>query len=188
SWYEAAAYAEFAGKSLPTITHWVWASGVGQPGNAIIPASNLDRNGPAPVGAYQGVGPFGTYDMAGNVKEWSWNKSSGDKRYILGGAWDEPNYMFLHSDAQSAMDRLPTYGFRCVKNRSDPIPESAFADVPPEQWDFRNAVAVSDEQFQFLRTAYAYDKGPLNAEVTSRKEFADHVHEAVRFDAAYGTE
>src|SRR5262249_23711641 len=33
-----------------------------------------------------------------------------------------------------------------------------------------------------------YDKGPLNAEVTSRKEFPDHIHETVRFDAAYGTE
>ena len=188
SWYEAAAYAEFAGKSLPSITHWVRASGIGRPANEIIAASNLDQKGTAAVGAYQGVGPFGTYDMAGNVKEWCWNKVSGDKHYILGGAWDEPNYMFTQWDAQSAMDRLPNYGFRCVKHLSDPIPAAAFADAPTEQRDYRNEMPVSDEQFRFIRTVYAYDKGPLNAEVTSRKEFPDHIHETVRFDAAYGTE
>ena len=30
SWYEAAAYAEFAGKSLPTVYHWYRAAGIGQ--------------------------------------------------------------------------------------------------------------------------------------------------------------
>ena len=29
SWYEAAAFAEFAGKSLPTIYHWYTAAGMG---------------------------------------------------------------------------------------------------------------------------------------------------------------
>ena len=40
SWYEAAAYAEFAGKSLPTIYHWNRAAG---PFSAsyIVPASNF---------------------------------------------------------------------------------------------------------------------------------------------------
>jgi dienelactone hydrolase len=126
--------------------------------------------------------------MAGNVKEWCWNKVSGDKHYILGGAWDEPNYMFADWDAQSAMDRLPNYGFRCVKRLSGPIPEAVFADVPPEQRDSRIEMAVSDEQFRFIRSVYAYDKGPLNAEVTSRRKFRVHIHETVRFDAAYGTE
>ena len=31
SWYEAAAYAEFAGKSLPTETHWALATGASTP-------------------------------------------------------------------------------------------------------------------------------------------------------------
>ena len=31
--------------------------------------------------------------MAGNVKEWVLN-ATGAKRYILGGAWNEPVYMF----------------------------------------------------------------------------------------------
>jgi hypothetical protein len=68
SWYEAVAYAEFAGKSLPTVYHWdhaaaTWAL------NWIGPVSNFSGKGTARVGSYDGLGPYGTYDMAGNAKE-----------------------------------------------------------------------------------------------------------------------
>lgn len=69
SWYEAAAYAEFAGKSLPTIYHWRRAA----PGYSfeIVTLSNFGGQGPARVGSYQELLPFGNFDMAGNVKELS---------------------------------------------------------------------------------------------------------------------
>ena len=88
SWYEAAAYAVFAGKSLPTIHHWYRAAGLGRFGD-ILWASNFNEKGPAPVGSYGSLGPFGTYDMAGNVKEWCWTATS-HRRFLLGGAWNEP--------------------------------------------------------------------------------------------------
>ena len=69
SWYEAAAYAAFAGKSLPTAFHWYNAAGLGNYSDILV-ASNYGGKGSAPVGRYQGLGPFGTCDMAGNVKEW----------------------------------------------------------------------------------------------------------------------
>jgi formylglycine-generating enzyme required for sulfatase activity/predicted Ser/Thr protein kinase len=67
SWYEAAAYAEFTGMSLPTVYHWYGAAPVGIFSD-ILELSNFSAKGPAPVGSYPGLGPFGTYDMAGNVK------------------------------------------------------------------------------------------------------------------------
>ncbi|MGH2569360.1 MAG: protein kinase domain-containing protein, partial [Bacteroidota bacterium] len=49
SWYEAAAYAEFRGKSLPTVYHWNIAAET-RFSSFIIPPSNFDNKGPAPVG------------------------------------------------------------------------------------------------------------------------------------------
>ena len=53
--------------------------------------------------------------MAGNVKEWAWNEAEPGKRYVLGGAWDEPEYLFADRDAQSPFLRAANIGFRCVK-------------------------------------------------------------------------
>src|ERR1700676_4665750 len=68
SWYEAAAYAEFAGKSLPVIAQWFLAA-PSSTAKYIVRESNFSLSAPAPVGKYQGLGPWGTYDMAGNVSE-----------------------------------------------------------------------------------------------------------------------
>ena len=92
SWYEAAAYAEFAGKSLPTVYHWYRAAAIG-PVSDILNFSNFAGRGPARTEMYRGLGRFGNYDMAGNVQEWVSN-AAGQLRYTLGGAWDTPKYQF----------------------------------------------------------------------------------------------
>ncbi len=69
SWHEAAAYGEFVGKSLPTVYHWYEAASMGAD-SGILDTSNFSGKGPAAIGSYPSLGPFGTYDMAGNVKEW----------------------------------------------------------------------------------------------------------------------
>ncbi len=113
SWYEAAAFAEFAGKSVPTVFHWYRAANMGLYSD-ILQASNFARKGPAKVGSYPGLGPYGTYDMAGNVKEWCLNLE-GDRRYILGGASTDPPYMYQEPDARLPFDRSATNGIRLVK-------------------------------------------------------------------------
>jgi formylglycine-generating enzyme required for sulfatase activity/predicted esterase len=185
SWYEAAAYAEFAGKSLPTVVHWARASGHVHSGD-ILPLSNFGSSGPAPVGTFDGLGPFGTLDMAGNVKEWCWNQSEGDRRSILGGAWGEPGYLFISWDTASAFDRSATNGFRCVRYLSDKVPLAAFNEILVGHRDFEKEKPVSDELFEVCKSQYAYDKAPINARGEGNpEESADSVHETVTFDAAY---
>src|SRR5947207_13195265 len=131
SWYEAAAYAEFTGKSLPTAHQWQNAAwpwmGVA---SDMAPISNFEGRGLAPIGSYQGMSPYGTYDMAGNAKEWCWNATQ-NKRFILGGAWNEPAYMFEDRDAQSPFNRPPNYGFRGVKEiPGTSLPKAALEPIP----------------------------------------------------------
>src|SRR5260370_5005888 len=186
SWYEAAAYAEFVGKSLPTIWHWTQAAG-GYSSNWIVPARNFAGKGPARVGTYRGIGPFGTYDMAGNVKEWAWNEAAPGQRYILGGGWDEPAYMFTHGDARSAFDRSANFGFRCAKYASG-NPAQASAPVPFPGRDYSQK-PVPDELFRAYKSLYSYDKTPLNPAIASVDESNESWRrEKITFAAAYGDE
>jgi dienelactone hydrolase len=189
SWYEAAAYAEFAGKSLPTAYHWNRAAGPPMAA-VLVPLSNFGRGGILPVGSKPAMSPWGNYDMAGNVKEWVWNDTGQGTRYVLGGAWDEPTYMFIDPDAQSPFLRASNIGFRCMKTIGpDAIPKVALDILPGARQDLSKRKPVSDELFKVYRSLYAYDKTPLNATVEPfGKEEEDWKVEKITYPAAYGSE
>jgi formylglycine-generating enzyme required for sulfatase activity/dienelactone hydrolase len=189
SWYEAAAYAQFAGKSLPTVYHWNRAAGTWASA-AIIPASNFGGVGLARVGSQREIGPYGTHDMAGNAKEWCWN-ASGAKRYILGGAWNEPSYMFTEVDAQAPFDRAPTHGFRLVKYLGEEkVPPAATGPVAnAHQRDYATEKPVPEAIFEVYRSLYAYDRAELKATVGAVDDSSDRFRkEKVSFAGAYGNE
>ncbi|MFN0172948.1 MAG: protein kinase domain-containing protein [Bryobacteraceae bacterium] len=186
SWYEATAYAEFVGKGLPTVFHWTWAAATWAASSYVIPLSNFGGAGPAAVGSYRGIGPHGTYDMAGNVKEWCWNQTDG-KRFTLGGAWNEPTYMSTNIDARPPFDRSPVNGFRCVRY-TVPVASPLGAPRRVRSRDFSKEKPVSDEVFQAYRAMYAYERTDLNAKLESLDDSAYWRRETVTFDAAYGGE
>jgi len=189
SWYEAAAYAEFAGKSLPTIYHWNRAAG-STFAAFIVPSSNFGSSGVEAVGSKPSIGPFGTYDMAGNVKEWIWNEADSGKRYVLGGGWDEPNYMFVDPDAQSPFSRAANIGFRCVKYiESEPNLKVASAAMPSPRRDLSKQKPASEELFRAYRGMYSFDKTPLQVTVEHiDKADEDWTTEKITYAAAYGNE
>jgi serine/threonine protein kinase/cephalosporin-C deacetylase-like acetyl esterase len=187
SWFEAAAYADFAHKSLPTIYHWTAAASPTD-GASILPASNFGGSGTARVGQYQGMSWTGAFDMAGNVKEWISNKAISGDRYIMGGAWNEPTYMFYDADARSPFERSANFGFRCAKYDSTGAAAKAADPVTFFARNFSRERPVSDRLFQVYKSLYSYDKTTLNAVVESVQETEDWKQEKVTFSAAYGGE
>jgi dienelactone hydrolase len=199
SWYEAAAYAAFVGKSLPTGKHWGLARGESTPlirwphfgGFAVFyPFCNFEGRGPVPVGSLPGITSYGAYDMAGNVREWCWNKTQ-NGRLIRGGAWNDVTYMFSNLSQAPAFDRSTKNGFRCALcPDSEKIPESVFGMVEfGETKDFYKEKPVSDAIFQIYKEQFSYDKTALNASLEVREDISKNwTHERITLDAAYSDE
>ena len=191
SWYEAAAYARFRGKSLPTVYHWIKAA---LPQNAvaglpawIVPASNFSNAGPAAVGAYQGVGPYGTYDMYGNASEWIWNRDAAGNAWTFGGSWQDAAYNFFGALPLPPHERSRLVGFRLMQEAgtggSAALLEPIRLDRPV--WEERQP--VSDEVYAAYARQYVYEPGELNASAPAVVEEADDwVKERVTIDTGYG--
>ncbi|MCJ7565036.1 MAG: protein kinase, partial [Candidatus Aminicenantes bacterium] len=204
SWYEAAAYAEFAGKSLPTGIYWGIARGEYTPmiqfpqlgGFALLaPFSNFLGKGPVAVGSLPGVTAYGAFDMAGNVREWCSNETP-KGRLIRGGAWGDNTYMFDILSQAPAMDRSAKNGFRCALYlEPEKIPGTAFQmvrslglPITGETESFAKQKPVPDSVFQVYKEQFSYDKTDLKARVESKKESPEWTLEKISFDAAYGGE
>ncbi len=183
SWYEAAAYSEFVGKSLPTIYQWRRAAPDRHFG--IVFLSNFGGKGPAQVGSNAGLAPFGNYDMAGNAKEWCWNETGG-LRYIIGGAWNDNSYSFGDPDAQPPFSRTVTSGFRCAKNIA-PVPAPLQAEFRVMERDYTREKPVADNVYKAYRDLYAYDRTDLEASVAPLDDGSKlWRREKVTFKSAYG--
>ncbi len=187
SWYEASAYAAFVGKSLPALAEWFKAA-PDDTARYTSNQSNFDGRGPEPVGTSHAVGPYGTYDLTGNVREWCLNSVDGDNRFILGGAWGTQPYQAYEPEALPPFDRSAMNGFRGLRNRQ-PLSAATAAPVVRQARDFSKVKPASNEVFQAYRGLYAYDKRPLDAKVEGVvEETADWKKQRITIDAGYGNE
>lgn len=184
SWYEASAYAKFAGRALPTVFHWR-AAALQSIHSQILVVSNFGGKGTVRVGSLPSLGAFGTYDMAGNVKEWCENEVDG-KRYSMGGGFNEPNYIYRSPDARAPFDRSSNLGLRLIMT-PDPaaVPVAAHAAVPLIYRDYSREKPASDELFAAYKRMYAYDPADLAAKVESTDETDAWRVERVSYTAGY---
>ncbi len=151
SWFGANAYALFNKYRLPFKLEWEKAARgtdgrsfpfIHEPepqrANYYHSKDPFDKmNGVLPVGFYNGKthggfttidspGPYGTYDQAGNVAEWTGDIVAGtDQRYIYGGS--QMDYDFDLRPHTENISR-PAYmsfqtGFRCVRDLDGPPPK-----------------------------------------------------------------
>lgn len=199
SWYEAAAYAEFVGKSLPTGTHWGIARGEYSPlirypqlgGYAVFaPFSNFGPDGTVEVGSLPGITAYGAYDLAGNVREWCLNDTSQGK-LVRGGAWNDNSYRFSALSRAPPMFREPAYGFRtALLPGGAQEPAAAFEEVPiSPPTDLYKYAVVSDQIFDVFKRQFNYDATALNARQESLESSAElWTLERVSVDAPYGND
>lgn len=142
SWYEALAYARWAGKRLPTLSEWQWAA-IGRdenreyPWGNELPSNQLNwsghgdelgygmRKSTSPVGLHpKGDSRDGLKDMVGSVYEWvEWVDRKGhgaddsEFKSVCGGSWRQGHRSNVRSRTIFSMykkDRHSGVGFRCV--------------------------------------------------------------------------
>ena len=197
TWYEAAAYAAFRGKQLPTIFQWEKAarngraSGFGtyMPWGIFFAGetlhANFNNDGTMAVNSSEfGISPFGAYNMAGNASEWCLNETS-EGFIATGGAWGSPAYTFSSFGTLPGFYSSNKVGFRCALNSS-----TAAGDQGAMRIELRNEVpvyaAASDADFNKWLTHYRYDKAPLDPQIVETKETAEWRREKITFKGADG--
>jgi len=189
SWYEAAAYARFVGRELPTVHHWRRAFALALLAYEMS-ASNVDRDGVSERGAYQGIGWTGTYDMLGNVREWCSNSTEDGQKVIVGGAWIDPPYLVEESTSTPfripAFDRSAINGFRLAElNDEMSVVEATGRPIIDKDIEPLGE-PYSDEVFAAKLRDFEYDHSPFNVEIEETTEFRYWTRQRVVIDTSDG--
>lgn len=193
SWFEAEAYAAYAGKELPTLYHWYLADNGASlelmPG-LILQRANYGGAGPRATGDATAISVSGAYEMAGNMREWT--ASVTDEGYIsLGGAWTDPSYLYLIPSKLSPLDRDPGNGFRTMKLLEEVEEPHAAWEPLPVAWqpDPRNTAPVSDDLYSVFTDLFEREPIALEPTIEEQVDSATHwTKQRITYAAGYGDE
>ncbi len=184
SWYEAQAYCHTLAKELPTFFHWHRAASFSDEG---LRFSNFNAESPTPVGSQLAITEFGARDMAGNVREWVANES-GDDRFVIGGAFNQPEYLYEAREALDANARTDDVGVRCMRTVTA-VPDELRGPLPAMRHDFREDQPIGDDLYRAVTAQYSYDHVAIEGEVVAREDSHGRwIRETVTYPAAYGGE
>ena len=188
SWHEAAAYANWAGKQLPTVYQWAQLADT-EHTDFLLPFSNFSDKASTASGSLPGVSSFGVYDIAGNVREWVLNSGNAGERYILGGGYTDFTYTFNTAYEQPALDRSSTNGFRCVRELPGTTATASLREPLLMAFrDYAHEQPVDDRTFAQFTRQFGYDQTPLDARIDKVVDADDWKLEVVSVNAAYNNE
>lgn len=190
SWYEAAAFARFAGQELPTAHHWRRSLALATL-QWLLPESNFDGTGPRSVLDSRAMSYTGAFDLAGNVREWT-STRIGDQVVILGGSWNDPYYVVgAENTTAPPLDRSAGNGFRLIVTDDEPQVASRVRAALPARSEVSTLITrqpVADAVYRAYGRVFDYEQGPLNAAVDEPVETRSWIRERITFDAGYGAE
>ncbi len=183
SWYEAAAFATYVKKELPTVFHWTYLSEIhGAP--EIIKFGNYNKKGPVEVGTGKAMTRFGTLDLAGNVSEWIYN-SRGSNKIIMGGNSQEPAYLYNEVYSISPWTRSELIGFRCMRYLNDTSKTELSQEFGRRERDFSKVEPVSDEAFSIIKSLYKYNSYEANVRTIATFDTLSWNQENILVDVPY---
>jgi DNA-binding winged helix-turn-helix (wHTH) protein/formylglycine-generating enzyme required for sulfatase activity/dienelactone hydrolase len=173
SWYEAVAYARFRKELLPTIHHWMRAAftpydPMFPTAAAITEQSRFFADAPQPALSEHGLGPWGTYHMAGNAREWVAN-FAGEDAVALGSGWPEYASNFARVYTADPMARLPDHGLRLMRTLDDATIDPALLEPIKlvRDTEFANRAPLSDDAFEAMRFQFTTPRvAPTSVTVT----------------------
>ncbi len=184
SWYEAAAFATFKNKQLPTLFHWKYVS---EPHGApeIVKFGNFNKKGPVKGATYNSLTRYGTYDLPGNVSEWVFN-SNLSKRFVMGGNYEEPSYLYNSTYIQiTPWSRTELVGFRCIKYSKDTSQTPLKQNFDQVKRDYNNLTPVPNEIFQVYKGLLEVEKTALNPVSISKSKSEYWIKEIVEVKVPY---
>lgn len=176
SWYEAMAYANFRQLSLPTVYQWTRYAlgpleGIYPVGAAVGDASHFDAREPVEVHQPTGLGPWSTYNTAGNVREWVLNSTTEKLGIIQGSHWESYGNYAQVITAQK-MNRHPSNGLRLVDNLGAETPAEQLAVISLVFDDpYTAREPVSEDAFNVMRVQFtAPDRSVDSVQIESLSE------------------
>ncbi|HET7707423.1 MAG TPA: protein kinase [Thermoanaerobaculia bacterium] len=194
TWYEAAAFAEWKGKKLPTVYQWERAArypveetaassfpwGNYSEGIDVSERANFLGKGTLPANALPfGVSGWGAKHMAGNVAEWCRNEMPPGFA-VRGGAWNDAVYAFGQTGGFPGFYAAPTVGFRCAAGGGGDEGDFALSRT--------NFVPVlkptDDATYQQYRARYEYANTPLQARIVETIDAPDWTREKIHYVVA----